>query len=85
VDTSGFRFTKINALDDPDFFPGGAKYDDLPGILALSAPHPLWLAGEKEPPPVRAAYQAVGAGKNLTVFSGEENGKEMAAVEWLLQ
>ena len=49
VDTAGFRFAQLTAIDDPDFLPGGAKYLDLPGMAALSAPLPLWLAGE--PPP----------------------------------
>ena len=26
-----------NAIDDAAFLPGGAKYDDLPGFLALAA------------------------------------------------
>ena len=46
IDTAGFRFANLKAIDDPDFLPGGAKYDDLPGMIALSAPCPLWLAGE---------------------------------------
>ena len=46
IDTGGFRFATVNAIDDAAFLPGGAKYDDLPGILAVAAPSPLWLAGE---------------------------------------
>ena len=48
VDTAGFRFAKLKSIDDADFLPGGAKYLDLPGLMALSAPYPLWLAGEGE-------------------------------------
>jgi hypothetical protein len=70
IDTRGFRFAKITALDDPDLLPGGAKYLDLPGILALSAPHELLLTGEgnEAPPVVAAAYQAAGKKDNLKVF-----------------
>lgn len=87
VDTAGFRFANLAAIDDPDFLPAAAKYDDLPGMIALSAPHPLWLAGEGPEPPavVTAAYKASGHPDNLTVFSGEENDKQAAAVEWLLR
>ncbi len=46
IDTGGFRFANLTAIDDPDFLPGGAKYLDLPGILALAAPGKMWLAGE---------------------------------------
>jgi len=93
VDTDGFRFAKLTAVYDPDFLPGGAKYGDLPGMIALSAPHPLWLAGETaETAPgtapqewsVAAAYQAAGQSDNLTVFAGKEQDKPSAAVEWLL-
>jgi hypothetical protein len=46
VDTGGFRFANVPAVDHPDFLPGGAKYFDLPGLLALCAPGELWLRGE---------------------------------------
>ena len=73
IDTRGFRFAKITALDDPDLLPGGAKYLDLPGILALSAPHKLLLAGEGENAPavVAAAYQAAGRPENLSAWGGK--------------
>ena len=48
IDTAGFRFAKLLDFRDPQFLPGGAKYLDLPGLLALGAPHRLWLAGERE-------------------------------------
>ena len=34
IDTAGFRFANLTKIDDADFLPGGAKYDDLPGMLA---------------------------------------------------
>ncbi len=85
VDTAGFRFAGLTSLDDPDFLPGGAKYLDLPGILALSAPGELWLAGEGPEPPqvVAAAYRAAGRPDNLTVFAGDPSEQESAALEWL--
>jgi len=69
IDTGGFRFAKIAALDAPDLLPGGAKYLDLPGILALSSPHPLELLGEGDtaPPVAAAAYQAAGHAERLVV------------------
>ena len=67
IDTGGFRFAAIRTLDHPDLLPGGAKYLDLPGILALSAPHPMELSGEgsQAPPVVAAAYRAAGRPENL--------------------
>jgi hypothetical protein len=32
------------------FLPGGAKYLDLPGMISLNAPHPLWIKGEGKSP-----------------------------------
>lgn len=86
VDTGGFRFGKLLDFRDPQFLPGGAKYLDLPGFLALGAPQPLWLAGEgKEPVLVSDAYRAAGKEKQLTAFTGEASQKELAAAKWLLK
>ena len=87
IDTAGFRFANLTAIGDPDFLPGGAKYGDLPGIIALAAPRPLWLAGEgSQPPPiVAAAYRAGGGPDSLTVFAGKKQDQEEAAVDWLLR
>ena len=37
VNTGGFRFAKLLDYRDPQFLPGGAKYLDIPGLLALGA------------------------------------------------
>ncbi len=47
IDTQGFRFATITDLRDVNFLPGGAKYGDLPAMLAIAARSPLWLRGEK--------------------------------------
>ncbi|MFB0553426.1 MAG: alpha/beta hydrolase family protein [Phycisphaerae bacterium] len=86
INTEGFRFTNLKDVYDVNFMPGAAKYDDLPGLLALSAPTRLWLAGEgKEAPPiVKTSFIASGELENLTMFSGESRDVAKAAVEWLL-
>ena len=72
IDTEGFRFADLEDIYDIDFMPGAAKYDDLPGLLALAAPTKLLLAGEgKEPPEiVKAAFNAAEKAENLKTFSG---------------
>ncbi len=80
VDTGGFRFGKLLDYRHPMFLPGGAKYLDLPGLLALNAPHALWLAGEGDKPEVFAAKFT-----KLTSFAGEVAQQEASAVQWLLQ
>jgi dienelactone hydrolase len=86
VDNANFRFGKLLDYRDPQFLPGGAKYLDLPGFLALSSPQPLWLAGEETAPAVIAeAYKAAGQVKQLAVFSGDASQKISAAVAWLVE
>jgi dienelactone hydrolase len=87
VDTRGFRFGKVLDLRDVNFLPGGAKYHDLPGILALNAPGALFLAGEGERAPsvLERVYRAAGAGEQLTCYSGVSEGFGEAAAAWLLR
>ncbi|MBL9208839.1 MAG: acetylxylan esterase [Opitutaceae bacterium] len=84
VDTRGFRFGQVLDYRDPNFLPGGSKYLDLPGMLALSAPHALWLAGEgSQPALVADVYKAAGQAQKLTVAGGSAGAQD--AVTWLLQ
>jgi hypothetical protein len=84
IDTGGFRFGKLLDYRDPNFLPGGAKYLDLPGMLALGAPHPLWLAGESSDVPlVSGAYRAANATDKLVQFSGDISHAASEAAAWL--
>ena len=82
IDTHGFRFIEVSDLHHPQFLPGGAKYDDLPGMLAVAAPAPLWLSGESKSSAsiVDDAYQATQGG---VVWAGEKK-TTRSAVDWLL-
>jgi len=86
VDTGGFRFASVASIDDPAFLPGGAKYDDLPGALAVAAPGPLWLAGEgrRLPAVIDAAYRAAGAPRAVTLGVSKGARVEREAVKWLV-
>ncbi len=81
VNTGGFRFAQLLDYRDPQFLPGGAKYLDVPGLLALGAPHPLWLAGENTAPLLAAERY----GKALTLYSGAVAEAETTAAAWLMQ
>ena len=86
LDTNGFRFGKILDYRDEMFLPGGAKYLDLPGMLAVGAPNPLWLAGEgKGPEIVAAAYRSSAKQDELVNFTGDDGEKQASAVAWLLK
>jgi dienelactone hydrolase len=85
IETRDFRFGRISDIHDVNFLPGGAKYRDLPGMLSLAAPKPLWIADEgDDAPEVVRAYEAVGAGNNLNAFKGSSEQTRDAAVAWLL-
>ncbi len=86
IDTGGFRFAKLLDYRDPQFLPGGAKYLDVPGFLALGAPKKLWLAGEDSVPKLVAEmYEQFGQPGELTHFRGDASQKEADAAKWLLQ
>jgi hypothetical protein len=86
VFTDGFRFASLLDYRDPRFLPGGAKYLDVPGLLALSAPHPLWVAGEPEGEAITAgAYAAAAGAANLQRHRGPAEGGLSAALDWLLR
>jgi dienelactone hydrolase len=86
IDTGGFRFVDLESYRDVNFLPGAVKYGDLPGLLALSAPHKLWLAGEEGQVPaiVSAAYRAAGRADAVRSHAGEARDVPRAAVQWLL-
>jgi len=83
VDVRGFRFGKQLNYRSPMFLPGGARYGDIPGMLALAAPAELWLGdtGEKAPEVTAAAYNA--AGGKLTYKKGSVNPDDV--VDYLLK
>jgi dienelactone hydrolase len=83
VDTSGFRFSGVSEFSDASFVPGIVKYGDLPGLLALGAPHKLRLSGESDlPAVVKAAYAAAGATDGATLVSAGDDAD--AAIAWLM-
>ncbi len=87
IDTHGFRFINVTSIRSPDFLPGGSRYGDLPGMLALAAPRPMWLAGETPAGVelVERAYRKAGKVERLTRASLPEGKRRAAAVDWLLR
>ena len=86
INTEGFRFADLKDVYDIDFMPGAARYNDLSGLLALTTPTRVWLAGEGQeaPPIVTAAFAAAGKPENLTTSSETSGNAVEQAVEWLL-
>jgi len=86
IDTEGFRFARVAALNDPSLLPGAVKYGDVPALLALGAPGRLWVAGEHRGTLslVLAAYRAAGASQQLTIApAGTQRPSDAAAAEWI--
>ncbi|HKS37370.1 MAG TPA: acetylxylan esterase [Verrucomicrobiae bacterium] len=46
IESGDFRFSKVLDLHDPNLVPGGAKYGDLPGMIALAAPTKVLSVGK---------------------------------------
>ena len=64
----------------------GDGIGDLPGLLALHAPRPLWLAGEgADPALITAAYRAAASADGLVTFTGDAAQQEATAGPWLLK
>ncbi len=84
VDQANFRFAAVDQIHSPMFLPGGAKYHDLPGVLALTAPKNLWLAHSQDMPSVvRTAYTTAQAEQKLQIYRGGAEGLLDAMVQWL--
>lgn len=86
LDTAGFRFGKVGDIFSPDLAPGGAKYGDLPGVIAASAPTKLWLSGESGAGAdlIKNQYRLQSAEAALTVYNGGAETAQASAVDWLL-
>lgn len=86
IDTGAFRFGKVLDLHDPNFLPGGAKYGDLPALLALGAPGRTWVGGETAGALALAQsqFKTLNAAKNFTQFTGGNQNLRTQALEWLL-
>jgi dienelactone hydrolase len=86
LSTDGYRFAGITEWRDPMLLPGALRYGDVPGLLALAAPTPLWLAGEEgtQLDATTAAYKAASAAGKLVRASATGNTIGSAAADWLL-
>lgn len=86
VDTGGLRFGEILNYRDPRFLPGGAKYLDLPGMIALNAPHRLWVVGEKSGFELyEKVYQQAQKAAALVVNRQPPAEPQAAALAWLTE
>jgi hypothetical protein len=85
IDTSGFRFQHVPSIRHEDLLPGGAKYHDLPGLLALAAPCSIRVSGEDATTLAitQAVYNASEAGEKLSIATSSQTNDD--AIRWLLK
>lgn len=85
VDTGGFRFAQIIDIEDPSLLPGAVKHGDIPALLGLCAPRPLFVLGEGSvlPDLTRDCYRAANSGNKIVVHSADAD-PSFAAARWLL-
>ncbi|HRI14627.1 MAG TPA: acetylxylan esterase [Verrucomicrobiota bacterium] len=84
IATRGFRFGQFKDYRAPEFLPGGAKYGDLPGLIALGAPGKVWVIGESADQLriPKAQYELAGAANALSTPSTFDSA---ALIGWLKQ
>lgn len=85
--TNGFRFSQITDIRDPQLLPGAVKYGDLPTLVGLCAPVPIWLGGEaaKLPSVTSACYSAANATNKVRLSSAAPEKEASEIADWLLQ
>ncbi|MCP5516188.1 MAG: acetylxylan esterase [Verrucomicrobiales bacterium] len=82
IDTEGFRFGQVRDVRSPQFLPGGARYGDLPGMLAAAQFQRLALAGEgDEVPPV---LQTVAPAGGVQLLNAEGAPVARQVLRWIL-
>jgi hypothetical protein len=80
LDVAGFRFGALTDLRHPDFTPGGAKYGDVDGLIALGAPGATLLLGERAVPVLATRmYAGAAAGAIRASAAAGSEGKALEA------
>ena len=81
VNSNSLRFANVTDIHSPNFLPGGAKYFDLPGMIAVAAPGRIWLTGETDTPEiVSRAYKAARATNHV---SADHDGSVQSVLDFL--
>ncbi len=83
IDTQGFRFQQLKSFRNESFLPGAVKYGDLPALLALAAPNPLYLVGEKGKVPEIVARTYAASGKSTQVQSKAAAQALQGGLQWI--
>jgi len=81
ANSNSLRFANVADIHSPNFLPGGAKYFDLPGMIAVAAPGHIWLTGESDIPDiVSRAYKAA---RSTDHFNTDHDGSIQSVLKFL--
>jgi dienelactone hydrolase len=83
--TDGFRFASVTSMENAAFLPGSVKYGDLPAMLGLLAPKPVWIAGEttRSLSVTAGIFRAAGAPRALTLSGAKGEQVRGDLMEWI--
>jgi hypothetical protein len=81
----GFRYASVTSMEDAAFLPGSVKYGDLPAMLGVLAPKPVWVAGEtaRSLGMTAGIYRAASATRGLTLSPAKGMQIRRDLVEWI--
>jgi hypothetical protein len=82
IGDADFRFGNLKEIHDISFLPGGAKYGDLPGFLALGAPGETRLVGENSVPDLTKKIYGLAGKADAIATVAKSDG---AISGWILQ
>jgi dienelactone hydrolase len=85
ADANGFRFEKVQTMDDPMMLPGALKYGGLSALTALAAPGEVYIyqsEGTGMDRWMKPVYEAAGAADR---FTQDDHGSTKDAVKQLLR
>lgn len=67
ADIGAFRFASLKRHDDPMFVPGAVRYLDVPGLIALCAPHDINISTSGDVSVAQRVFSATGASQKLKI------------------
>jgi hypothetical protein len=84
IDTGGFRFGDVADIHSPAFLPGGAKYLDVPGMIAGAQPGNLLLADRPDGWALVAGTFRASPEAKLAKLDVAPDARAVQAATWLI-
>ena len=87
IETDGFRFDHLDSINHPDLLPGASKYGDLPGMIAMNAPHATVVLGETCPNPmVSQFFETFSASDQIRWINESDSASRLdQGLDWIME